>query len=142
MNNGARQIVQCLVRPVAVIEIPSDKLQEVHDSIRATCNAEPLLPQFSSNIKYVCLAMQHFVHAHKLAKEGSRTLYNGVPGRLLNGEPHTQIAWSEADSEAAEILEQGPLCVIYVPDLFYESEMAIEIAVADNSNDCWHLNGL
>ena len=110
---------------VSVVEIPHYKLQEVHDLIRGTCKADLLLPQFSPDIKYVCITKQLFVNAHKLAKEKTRTLFNRDPGR--------KIAWSEGDSEGARILEQGPKCTVWRNNVFCEDSIAIELASRDTA---------
>ena len=117
-----------LYQHVAVIEVPPEKLQEVRDSNRETCEADPLLPKFSPNIKYVTITRQHFVLAHKLAKEGSRTLYN------VRNVPEAKIAWAESDSEGAEIQARGPLCLCYKPSYFLANKLAIASTAMDSAS--------
>ena len=82
---------------VDLIKIPKESLQKVLQVNRDRCEADPLMPRFSSKIKYVCITKTHFVHAHKLAKDGTHTLYN-------RGED--PVRWQDADTEGAQIIEQ------------------------------------
>jgi len=82
---------------VDLIEIPSESSQQICNANRDRCQSDNLMPRFSSEIQYVCASKTHFVHAQKLAKEGTRTLFN--KGEQI-------IRWQESDSEGALIMEQ------------------------------------
>ena len=105
---------------VCLVEIPSDELQDLLDANREAIENDPLMPRFSPNIKYVCIGQQDFVYAHKLAKDGSRTLYNAgtVP-----------IAWKETDWEGWNILKRGPLCAIYASSLLLDYDALYAVAM-------------
>jgi len=108
---------------VDLIKIPNKSLQKVLQFNRDRCEADPLMPRFSSKIRYVCLTKAHFVHAHKLAKDGTHTLYN-------KGED--PIRWDDADTEGAQIIEHGPLCAMYSRRMFKDIEAADAVADEDN----------
>ena len=108
---------------VELIKIPKKSLQKVLQVNRDRCEADPLMPRFSSKIKYVCITKTHFVHAHKLAKDGTHTLYN------RGEEP---IRWQDADTEGAQIIEHGPLCAMYSGRMFKDIEAADAVADEDN----------
>ena len=113
---------------VDLIKIPKDSLQKVLQVNRDRCEADPLMPRFSSKIRYVCITKTHFVHAHKLAKDGTHTLYN-------RGED--PIRWQDADTEGAQIIEHGPLCAMYSRRMFKDIEAADAVANEDNwFNNC------
>ena len=108
---------------VDLIKIPKKSLQKVLQVNRDRCEADPLMPCFSSKIKYVCITKTHFVHAYKLAKDGTHTRYN------RGEEP---IRWQDADTEGAQIIEHGPLCAIYSRRMFKDIEAADAVANLDN----------
>ena len=108
---------------VDLIKIPKESLQKVLQVNRDRCEADPLMPRFSPKIMYVCLTKTHFVHAHKLAKDGTHTLYN-------RGED--PIRWHDADTEGAQIIEHGPLCAMYSRRMFKDIEATDALANADN----------
>ena len=108
---------------VDLIKIPKESLQKVLKFNCDRCEADPLMPRFSSKIKYVCITKTHFVHAHKLAKDGTHTVYN-------RGED--PIRWRDADTEGAQIIEQGPLCAMYSRRMFKDIEATDALANADN----------
>ncbi len=113
---------------VDLIKIPKDSLQKVLQVNRDRCEADPLMPRFSSKIRYVCITKTHFVHAHKLAKDGTHTLYN-------RGED--PVRWQDADTEGAQIIEHGPLCAMYSRRMFKDIEAADAVANEDNwFNNC------
>jgi hypothetical protein len=114
-----RQRYEC----VDLIKIPKESLQKVLQVNRDRCEADPLMPRFSSKIMYVCITKTHFVHAHKLAKDGTHTLYN-------RGED--PIRWQDADTEGAQIIEHGPLCAMYSRRMFKDIEAADAVANQDN----------
>ena len=114
-----RQRYEC----VDLIKIPKDSLQKVLQVNRDRCEADPLMPRFSSKIKYVCITKTHFVHAYKLAKDGTHTRYN------RGEEP---IRWQDADTESAQIIEHGPLCAMYSRRMFKDIEAADAVANLDN----------
>ena len=89
---------------VDLIEIPQDMLQEIRDANRERCEADDCMPRFSPHMTYVCASKTHFVHAQKFAKEGNRTLFN---------KGDVKIRWQNGDEEGAQIMEQGPMCVIW-----------------------------
>ncbi len=104
---------------VDLIKIPKESLQKVLQVNRDRCEADPLMPRFSSKIRYVCITKTHFVHAHKLAKDGTHTLYN-------RGED--PVRWQDADTEGAQIIEHGPLCSIYSKRMFNDIEAVHAVA--------------
>ena len=108
---------------VDLIKIPKDSLHKVLSVNRDRCDADPLMPRFSTKIKYVCITKTHFVHAHKLAKDGTHTIYN-------RGED--PIRWQDADTEGAQIIEHGPLCAMYSSRMFKDIEATNALANADN----------
>ncbi len=108
---------------VDLIKIPKESLQKVLQVNRDRCEADPLMPRFSSKIRYVCITKTHFVHAHKLAKDGTHTLYN-------RGED--PVRWQDADTEGAQIIEHGPLCAMYSRRMFKDIEAADAVANQDN----------
>jgi hypothetical protein len=105
---------------VDLIKIPKDSLQKVLKFNCDRCEADPLMPRFSSEIRYVCITKTHFVHAQKLAKDGTHTLYN-------RGED--PVRWHDADTEGAQIMEHGPLCAIYSKRMFKDIEAAHAVRV-------------
>ena len=110
---------------VDLIEIPQDQLQHVRDANRERCEGDAFMPCFSSHIQYVCASKTHFVHAQKLAKEGVRSIFN---------KGDVRIRWQEADTEGAQILEQGPLCAIYGSSLLHDIDATSALASDDNLN--------
>ena len=110
---------------VDLIEIPQDQLQQVRDANRERCEADAFMPRFSSQIQYVCASQTHFLHAQKLAQEGTHSIFN-------NGE--VPIRWQEADTEGAQILEQGPLCAMYGSSLLHDIDATSALASDDNLN--------
>ena len=110
---------------VDVIEIPDTARQQILDANRELCETTALMPRFSPDIKYVCASKTHFVHAHKLAKDGSRTIYN-------KGE--VPIKWQANDEEGAQILENGPLCIIFGSPLLLDVEATTALCAEDNLN--------
>ena len=85
---------------VAVVEVPSSALQGIRDANRELCQGDALMPRFSSEIQYICVSKTHFVHCHKLAKDGNRYLFNDASGS------QPSIVWQKDDAEGNEILEQ------------------------------------
>ena len=61
---------------VDLIEIPEECLKAIRDENRERCEADSLMPRFSAKIQYVCASKTHFVHAHKLANDGTRPVSN------------------------------------------------------------------
>jgi len=111
---------------VDIVDIPGEFLQQIRDANRERCESDPLMSRFSATIQYECAGKTHFVHAQKLAKDGGRFLFNAG---------HAGIRWQETD-EGAQILEQGPLCVIYEYEssLFHDSDAMHALASEDNLN--------
>ena len=66
------------------------------------------------------------MHAHKLAKQGGRNLYNQLNKPL--------IRWKDTDLEGQEILEHGPLCVVYKAKLMYDDEAMSCLSIEGNMN--------
>ena len=112
---------------VDLIKIPKDSLQKVLKFNCDRCEADPLMPRFSSEIRYVCITKTHFVHAQKLAKDGTHTLYN-------RGED--PVRWHDADTEGAQIMEHGPLCAIYSKRMFKDIEAAHAVANQQLGRSC------
>ena len=108
---------------VDLIKIPKESLQKVLKFNCDRCEADPLMPRFSLEIRYVCITKTHFVHAHKLAKDGTHTVYN-------RGED--PIRWRDADTEGAQIIEHGPLCAIYSSRLLQDIDAARALASEEN----------
>ena len=110
---------------VDLIEIPAESLQQIRDANRERCEVDDLMPRCAADIRYVCASKTHFVHAQKLARDGSRTLFNkGV----------VKIRWHEADSEGAQIQEQGPLSSIYSAGLLLDLDATNALSAEDNLN--------
>ena len=110
---------------VALIEIPTSELQTIRDANRARCEGDDLMPRYAETIQYVCATKTHFVHAQKLAKDGGRTLYN---------QGNVKTRWQDADSEGAQILDQGPLCIIYKAELLLDIDATNALSGEDNLN--------
>ena len=110
---------------VQIIEVPDAFLQQVREANKVKCKNDPLMPNYSPDMKYICLGKTHFVHAQKLAADGGRTLYN---------QNHTPITWQESDKEGAEIMHLGPLCRIYDGQLLHDEEAVRALASDDNLN--------
>jgi hypothetical protein len=109
-----------------IILIPEEMLQKMRDANRLRCSCDPLMPKFSKEMKFVAMSKTHFLHAHKLAQDGGRTLFNkqdGVP-----------IVWKTDDYEGALILEHGIKCQIYDSSLLYDTDAASALASEDNLN--------
>ena len=110
---------------VDIIEVPRDKYQEIFRANQERCEADPLMPRFAPAFEYVCASKTHFTHAHKLAKDGNRSIFN-------QGE--VPIRWGETDHEGQLIIEQGPLCAIYHSQLLHDLDAATALASDDNLN--------
>ena len=110
---------------VDLIEIPEECLKATRDENRERCEADSLMPRFSAKIQYVCARKTHFVHAHKLAIDGARTVFNAgdVP-----------IRWPDSDAEGKLILEQGPLCALYGSNLLHAVDATNALCSDDNLN--------
>ena len=117
---------------VDIVEIPPDALELVRSANRVRCNRDGLMPRFSEAIQYVCVSKTHFVHAHKLAKDGDRFLNNG--DRL--------IQWKDADTEGLAILEQGPVCAIYESSLFHDSPALHALRMQKKYANIWPQRGM
>ena len=119
---------KCSVRryaPVAIIKVPQKALHQFREANRLKCDEESLLPMFSSAMEYACLGKTHFCHAHKLGKQGGRTLFN--EGKVV-------IKFHETDEEAQAIAQDGPLCVLYDEELWDDMAAIEAIAGEDNLN--------
>ena len=110
---------------VDLIEIPEEELPEIRKANKERALTDDLMPRCSENIVYVCAGKTHFVHAQKLAKDGSRTLFN-------QGE--VKIRWKDDDTEGATILEQGQVCAIYSSKLLQDEEAMNALCAEDNLN--------
>ena len=111
---------------VDIVKIPDDRLAEIRELNRVRCESDPLMPRFSKDIEYVAGSRPHFVHALKLAKDGSRSLFN-------RGE--TPIKLQEGDIEGAFIIEEGPWCAIYESRLFSDAQVMQALASDDTMNE-------
>ena len=119
-------------RAVAIVELTDNNDRQRHlDRNRKLCQTDPLMPEFSPLIKYVCLTNTHFVHSMKLMKDGGRTIFD---------QNCLKIQLAEDDIEGAEIMEKGPMCAIYNGRLLQDFEAAQALAVDDNLNASvgWH----
>ena len=110
---------------VCIVEIPSQLLEKIRDNNRARCEHDSLLPMFCEDAKYVCLTKTHFIHAHKLAQDGNRYLFN---------ENSELIRWKEDDDEGQNIRLSGPLCKIFDSKLFEDIVAMEALAQDDNLN--------
>ena len=113
---------------VCLVEVPRDKLDEVLEFNLKKARADSRLPRVSINEgKYFCLLTKtHFVHAHKLAKDGNHTLFGKEKGK--------RIQWTANDREGQEILQYGPTCCIYREGLFGDTGALKSLAIEDNLN--------
>ena len=80
------------------------------------------MPSFQSEMEYACLTKTHFVHAVKLASDGSRTLYN-----LKNG---PKIAFKNSE----HILQNGLNVQIFGEELWEDTEAMLALMTEDNKN--------
>ena len=96
---------------VDLVEIPNELIADVTATNRQRCETDALMPRFAGYPRYVCTSKVHFVYAHKLAKEGNRTLFND--GRSL-------IRWHDTDTEGERICKHGPFCVIHDSTLYHD----------------------
>ena len=110
---------------VDLVEVPEEMLPEVRDYNRDKCASDKLMPRFSNNIKYVCGSKTHFVHGHKLIKDGNRTLFD--KGDVL-------MKLKRYDDEGALIQAQGPVSAIYSKELMLDSDAMIALSTDDNLN--------
>ena len=110
---------------VEVVEIPAHRLADVLARNKQMCEGSKLMPQFSPNMKFGTLGKSHFLHAQKLGKEG---------GHFVMGEGKLRIRWQEGDSEGHEIMEKGPICVVYDAKLLDDHEALSSIMSDDNLN--------
>ena len=121
---------------VDLIKIPKKSLQNVLQVNRDRCGADPLMPRFSPKIKYVCLTKTHFVHAHKLAKDGTAhhpcLLQPRPKPHTLYNRGEDPIRWHDDDTEGAQIIESGPFCAMYSRRMFKDIEAADAVANQDN----------
>ena len=91
---------------VDIIEIPNNDRPQILEANRVLCETNALMPRFSPDIKYVCASKTHFVHAHKLAKDGLRTIYN--KGEL-------PIAWQESRGGCADTRKRSAVYYLWQP---------------------------
>ena len=111
---------------VCVVEIPEAFRKQVIDYNVQKAAGNPLLPKVHPDrVRYVVLTKTHFVHAHKLAKDGNRTLYD---------KGTTRINWPEKDREGHEITMRGPLCCVYRQGLYEDEPAAKTLCSEDNLN--------
>ena len=64
---------------VDLMEVPKEHLDQFRETNRQLCESDPLMPRFSAKMVYATAGKTHFVHAHKLAQDGNRTLFNKKP---------------------------------------------------------------
>lgn len=110
---------------VDIVEIPSERMEEIKDKCRERSKQDPLMPKFSEDAEYVCMTKTHFTHAQKLAQDGNRFLQN---------EPGNSICWQADDTEGALILKNGPMCQIYDWQLFEDGPAMDTVGSEDNLN--------
>ena len=115
---------------VHIVKIPPHLLDSVRQANRDKCASSDLLPTYSDDIEYVCATHTHFTHAHKLCQEGTRYLHN------KNTDSAMKIRWKQSDSEGADILMSGPVCVIYRQELFEDADAMQALCSQDNLNAC------
>ena len=98
-------------------------LPKIRVANRELCEADDLMPRFSPQMTHVCVSKTHFVRAQKLAKEGNRTVFN---------KGDVNLRWQDGDDEGAQIMEQGPMCVIYSSSLLLDPDATNALAVDDD----------
>ena len=107
--------------PVEIVKCPADKLAEWREVNKNKCQEDPFMPSFSPTMEYANLTKTHFTHAHKLEKQGGRTLFN---------EGKVPIVYK--DEESLAIGAEGPLCVVYGEEL-WDDKAAIDSVLADDN---------
>jgi len=110
---------------VDVVEVPGDMMGEFHQYNKDKCESDKLMPRFSPKMKYLCLSKTHFVHAQKLAKDGSR---------YILGAPNMPIRWSDGDKEGRLITTVGILCATYDSALLSDVDACSALCNQDNLN--------
>ena len=110
--------------PVGLLKIPPHLLEEFRTANKEKCDNDPLMPRFSPNMEYVAADHTHFVHALKLGKEGTHTLYN-QPGA-------DKVKWHWQDSEANMCMEHGFSAAIY-DDSIWGDIQAVEALNAEGN---------
>ena len=108
-----------------LIEIPEEELKAIRGESRERCESGSLMPRFSAKIQYVCARKTHFVHAHKLAIDGTRTVFSA------GDEP---IRWPDSDAEGKLILGQGPFCALCGSNLLHDIGGTSALCSDDNLN--------
>lgn len=110
---------------VDLVEIPKELLEQIRNFNRDRCESDSMMPNFARNMVYVCASKTHFAHAHKLKKDGGRTLFD---------EGRESITWQEDDTEGNLIETLGPVCAIYDSSLFYDKAAMQALSSEDNLN--------
>ena len=113
--------------PVRLVEVPQASLDKWRQENKRRCD-DPLMPKFSPEMKYCLLTKHHFVHSHKLIKDGDRTVFNEgkLPAKLR-----------DYDDEGKMVQSVGVKAVIYGPELWDDPAALNAIMTADNIDaDC------
>ena len=106
---------------VAVVRIPTDRLDDFRRINEKKCETDPMMPAFSATMRYGILMKTHWTHACKLAKSG-RLLFNTAPKIIFRGK------------EWDEIREKGVLCLEYDASLLDDKEALACVMSQDNLN--------
>ena len=92
--------------PVRLVEVPQASLDKWRQENKRRCD-DPLMPKFSPEMKYCLLTKHHFVHSHKLIKDGCSVFNEGNhPAKL-----------KDDDEEGKMVQSVGVKAVIYGPEL-------------------------
>ena len=113
--------------PVRLVEVPQASLDKWRQENKRRCD-DPLMPKFSPEMKYCLLTKHHFVHSHKLIKDGDRSVFNEGkhPAKLRDD-----------DEEGKMVQSVGVKAVIYGPELWNDPAALNAIMTADNLDaDC------
>ena len=108
----------------AKVVILGEKADEIRKANKIKCY-DPLMPNFSPEMKYGCLTLTHFTHSQKLREDGGRSLFNQ--------EKH-MIKWRDGDEEGRLMDEHGILCAVYREELLKDHEACAAIMREDNVN--------
>jgi len=109
---------------VDLVKIPAAFLEDFRDCNKAMCDSADYMPLFNADMVYVLLTKTHFTFAHKLFRDGGRTLFN-LPAM-------GEIKLLPCDREGHMIQEQGVLASIFDEDFFREPEAMWSYALQDN----------
>ena len=107
---------------VMAVKVPAHALASWRLENQKKCQNDSLMPAFSSEMDCALLTKTHFVHAIKLATEGSRTLYN-----LPNG---PKVAFKNSQ----HVLEEGVSVQLFSEELWDDPDAMLALMTEDNKN--------